>query len=689
PGDSTSGTSLIMPPKKGGTNLSKQGQNLVNGENVIQGQTAVADVGGTMTMSHGPRTKALAEGVKLNKLQLNDVIKQHLKDLRISDIQLSRAGIFTLYATDVSSFNRLLNELTPILATNGQATAKIYVPRSIQRIKDTEKVAFVKNVDIEIPESRITEALKDVGLDAIDVVRLTNKVKNFPTRTIKITFIDPQNRNTFVHTGLQVDSMHFIAEPANQNTKPVQCYICLKYNHVAKYCKTKQQICARCGENHRIDQCTAASHALKCCNCKGSHLATSIECATFKEQAKRIQNLVYQYSSTSKPITTAPAIHDLNEFPSLPNIFQRQQDHLHHKLFDEIINALSSKMEKIIEETTSRLFKKLQQKIKKIEKSIGTHDNNQEDASTVSDSDSNEEGQVVKHIKNKQKQNTQTSKTTTSSIDTSSKPTTTSNTTSSKPPQKQKEASKNDRVGKLGGGVLLAVKQHIKCREVLNKTSQMNEIIAIEVETQLFKSILIASIYVPPTAKMDLNIFQELYNISSNCIIVGDLNATLHHMGSAKANARGRQLQELFKEGFIEGVDNDTPTFEKNDYEVKLDWLLGSQPLLSFTSNVETHPPIGTSCGHKPLTFDISIGAEPKPASPRMSFNFKAAKWSKFRSKLDQQLMLWNNDRRLDSALDIEEYTSFITNSILVATQEAVPLSKQTNTRPMISEVTK
>ncbi|CAF1691949.1 unnamed protein product, partial [Adineta ricciae] len=31
---------------------------------------------------------------------------------------------------------------------------------------------------------------------------------------------------------------------------------------------------------------------------------------------------------------------------------------------------------------------------------------------------------------------------------------------------------RNDRVGKAGGGVLLAVKQHIKCREVLNKTSR-------------------------------------------------------------------------------------------------------------------------------------------------------------------------------------------------------------------------
>ncbi|CAF4644067.1 unnamed protein product, partial [Rotaria sp. Silwood2] len=335
-----------------------------------------------------------------------------------------------------------LNELTPILATNGQATAKIYVPRSIQRIKDTEKVAFVKNVDIEIPEGRITEALKDGGLDAIDVVRLMNKSKNVPTRTIKITFSDPQNRNTFVHTGLQVDSMHFIAEAANQNTKPVQCYICLKYNHVAKYCKTKQQICARCGETHRLEQCTAVSDVVKCCNCKGSHIATSSECATYKEQEKRINNLVNQYSSPNIPRTSAPAIHDLNEFPSLPNLLQRQQDHIHNELFDEIINVLSSKMEKIIEEATSRLFQTLLKKIKKIETFIETHDNNVKGALTISDSDSEEESQVAKHIKNKQKQKVAITKLTTSTTDTSSKPTTTSNVTSSKPPRKAKEGSK-------------------------------------------------------------------------------------------------------------------------------------------------------------------------------------------------------------------------------------------------------
>ncbi|CAF4777969.1 unnamed protein product, partial [Rotaria magnacalcarata] len=245
----------------------------------------------------------------------------------------------------------------------------------------------------------------------------------------------------------------------------------------------------------------------------------------------------------------------------------------------------------------------------------------------------------------------------------------------------------NDRVGKPGGGVLLAVKEHIKCREIINKTSHKNEIIAVQIETLLYKTILISSIYVAPTAKIDMNIFEELYNINNNCIIVGDLNATLSEMGSTKNKCKGKQLQQLLNEGIIDCVDDDSTTFEKNEYEAKLDWILGSQPLLSFITNVEAHPTIGTINGHKPLTFDIQIGAEPKPTSPRLSLNFKAAKWTKFRSKLDQQLMLWNNDTRLNAALNIEEHSTFITNSIMLATQEAVPAS--TPTKLLIQHLTK
>ncbi|CAF4326292.1 unnamed protein product [Rotaria magnacalcarata] len=128
---------------------------------------------------------------------------------------------------------------------------------------------------------------------------------------------------------------------------------------------------------------------------------------------------------------------------------------------------------------------------------------------------------------------------------------------------------------------------------------------------------------------------------------------------------------------------------KKNEYEAKLDWILGSQPLLSFITNVETHPTIGTINGHELLTFDITIGAEPKVTSPRLSLNFKAVKWTNFRSKLDQQLILWNNDLSLNSPLNIEDYSMFIANSIMLATQEAVPTSTSTSKSYALSEASK
>ena len=335
-------------------------------------------------------------------------MKQHVKDVKVNDIQVSRSGALTLYASDVKSFNQLLNGLISILEANGHQGAKIYVPRSIQRIKDTGKVAFVKRVDLELPEDRVTDALKAVGLDVISVARLNGKDGKTPIRTIKITFSDVQNRNTFVHTGLQVDSMHFIAEAASQNTKPVQCFTCLKYGHITKYCKTKQQVCSRCGDNHHIDQCTAASDAGKCCNCKGNHLATSKDCSHYIEQERKMANLVNQYSSTSKATTLAPF--NSQEFPPLPNLLlQQQKEILQGGLFDDLLNDLTSRMESIIEQTTSRIFKKMQQRINQLEKAIGINDDiNNEDNDDViisSDSDSNEECRVVKHIKESQRCN--------------------------------------------------------------------------------------------------------------------------------------------------------------------------------------------------------------------------------------------------------------------------------------------
>ncbi|CAF4291998.1 unnamed protein product, partial [Rotaria magnacalcarata] len=247
--------------------------------------------------------------------------------------------------------------------------------------------------------------LTKVGPDAINVTRLNRKDGNIPTSTIKITFKDANNRNTFIHIGLQVDSMHFNAEAASQNKKPVQCYICLQYNHAAKYCKTKQQICANCGDSHRTEQCTAANDAIKF--------------------VKKI--------------------------------------------------------------------KKIEQTILSVETLI-----NDDAASSSSFSDSDEDIQIVNEKNEKQptttnaKSKKHNTKLTTTSAATTAKPTTTTNT---------------------------------------NTTSTQSSITTTD----------------------------------------SDLNAKLSEMGSTKTNARGKQLQELLNEGLIEFVDDDSTTFEKNDYGTKLD----------------------------------------------------------------------------------------------------------------------
>ncbi|CAF4073624.1 unnamed protein product, partial [Rotaria sp. Silwood1] len=181
-----------MPPRRGGDGINKRVQsrdNLIKTWQQQQSSTNDTQIIKNSSSSYANRSNfsiapLILEGVKVHKLQLNDI--------------------------------KILNDFTTVLTDNGQSPAKIFVPRSIQKIKDTEKVAFVKRVDLKIPEKRIADSLEGNAFNVENVIRLASEEKNQPTQTIKITFNDPQNRNIFLQTGLQIDSMHFIAEPGRQ-----------------------------------------------------------------------------------------------------------------------------------------------------------------------------------------------------------------------------------------------------------------------------------------------------------------------------------------------------------------------------------------------------------------------------------------------------------------------------------------
>ncbi|CAF1196578.1 unnamed protein product [Adineta steineri] len=85
--------------------------------------------------------------------------------------------------------------------------------------------------------------------------------------------------------------------------------------------------------------------------------------------------------------------------------------------------------------------------------------------------------------------------------------------------------------------------------------------------------------------------------------------------------------------------------------------------------------PLGTVSGHKPLTFDLMIMADDKPPSPRIQFSFKLANWSLYRHILNEKLMQWDVNRKIVSTNDIDEYTTFISESIVAAARSSIPQS--------------
>jgi len=247
---------------------------------------------------------------------------------------------------------------------------------------------------------------------------------------------------------------------------------------------------------------------------------------------------------------------------------------------------------------------------------------------------------------------------------------------------------RNDRSDKQGGGVLLAIRDNIKCYEIFNKTVEYNETIAIQIETTK-GYLLVASIYIPPNVKLHHELFEHIYHLNNNCLILGDLNAALNSMGSRKTNAKGLQLQQVLDEGYLQCIDNNLTTYTRNNYEEKIDWILASQPTILFINNIETQTPLGLKEDHKPLTFNLNISADLKPTSPRLSYNFSAANWKLYRKKLNEFLNGIDLKQTIKTVQQIDSYAATLTKCITSATKSAIPLSHGTIKHFKISNVTK
>jgi hypothetical protein len=170
---------------------------------------------------------------------------------------------------------------------------------------------------------------------------------------------------------------------------------------------------------------------------------------------------------------------------------------------------------------------------------------------------------------------------------------------------------------------------------------------------------------------------------------MGDLNAALQSMGSTRTNSKGSQLQQVLDQGYLQCIDNNFTTYERNNYEEKIDWILASQPTFLYINEVATQPSFGLKEDHKPIVFNLNMSADHKPESPRPSFNFNDADWKSYRNKLNDLLNKIDIDVKITTAQQIETYVELLTESIVTATRSSIRTKNGTLSSSKISNVTK
>ena len=157
-----------------------------------------------------------------------------------------------------------------------------------QLVKNTSVTAVLVNVhpfismEALLTDERITTAER--------ILTFNSETRTIePSRSVKINLSMKS-----VPTEMRINFLgKFFVRPFV--TKPVRCYRCQRFGHLAAACLAKKERCSMCSGHHRTQQClgkiqNSESVDLKCANCGEKHSANSNHCSVLREKMQRKMN---------------------------------------------------------------------------------------------------------------------------------------------------------------------------------------------------------------------------------------------------------------------------------------------------------------------------------------------------------------------------------------------------------------
>lgn len=124
-----------------------------------------------------------------------------------------------------------------------------------------------------------------------------------PTQTVAVTFAATQ-----LPEYVLLDAWRHEVKPYVPPVK--QCLRCMRFGHIAKFCKNAE-VCSICSGNHNYKNCITDSEHVKCANCSGNHVAISTTCPMKKTKIEenKIKTRSVKYSD----------LFNEQQFPNLSN----------------------------------------------------------------------------------------------------------------------------------------------------------------------------------------------------------------------------------------------------------------------------------------------------------------------------------------------------------------------------------
>lgn len=159
----------------------------------------------------------------------------------------------------------------------------------------SEVTGVITHVPIELSNEQIYSTLTTTK-NIVSIRRFMRRTKTDngqiklePTKTVSITFSCP-----VLPESVDLNSWRFELRPYIPPVK--QCLKCLRYGHIAKFCKNAER-CSICGESHNFKNCPKPTEEATCCHCNGNHIAISSLCPVKKEKIRlnreKVQNKSY------------------------------------------------------------------------------------------------------------------------------------------------------------------------------------------------------------------------------------------------------------------------------------------------------------------------------------------------------------------------------------------------------------